>query len=103
MTLRTLNYGNYGIFLIMGNAGFLSINRIDYGSGFPPEAVPFEVPGSLGAGRGFRGFELCRLLGSRFRGLRVRGLGFKVQGFKVRGLGFKVQGFKVRGSGSGRP
>ena len=22
MTLRTLNYGNYGIFLIMGNAGY---------------------------------------------------------------------------------
>ena len=22
MTLRTLDYGNYGIFLIMGNAGF---------------------------------------------------------------------------------
>ena len=22
MTLRALNYGNYGIFLIMGNAGF---------------------------------------------------------------------------------
>ena len=22
MTLRTLNYGNYGIFLIMGSAGF---------------------------------------------------------------------------------
>ena len=22
MTLRTLNYGNYGIFLMMGNAGF---------------------------------------------------------------------------------
>ena len=22
MTLRTLNYGNYGIFLIMANAGF---------------------------------------------------------------------------------
>ena len=22
MTLRTLNYGNYGILLIMGNAGF---------------------------------------------------------------------------------
>ena len=22
MTLRTLNYGNYGMFLIMGNAGF---------------------------------------------------------------------------------
>ena len=24
MTLRTLNYRNYGIFLIMGNAGFIS-------------------------------------------------------------------------------
>ena len=24
VTLRTLNYGNYGIFLIMGNAGFRS-------------------------------------------------------------------------------
>ena len=23
MTLRTLNYGNYGIFLIMGNTGFI--------------------------------------------------------------------------------
>ena len=26
MTLRTLNYGNYGIFLIMGNAGFCPIS-----------------------------------------------------------------------------
>ena len=25
MTLKTLNYGNYGIFLIMGNAGFCPI------------------------------------------------------------------------------
>ena len=25
-TLRTLNYGKYGIFLIMGNAGFISLN-----------------------------------------------------------------------------
>ena len=24
ITLRTLNYGNYGIFLVMGNAGFVS-------------------------------------------------------------------------------
>ena len=23
-SLRTLNYGNYGMFLIMGNAGFIS-------------------------------------------------------------------------------
>ena len=26
ITLRILNYGNYGIFLIMGNAGFISSN-----------------------------------------------------------------------------
>ena len=24
ITLRTLNYGNYGIFLLMGHAGFIS-------------------------------------------------------------------------------
>ena len=29
MTLRALNYGNYGIFLIMGNAGFISLNPIE--------------------------------------------------------------------------
>ena len=34
MTLRTLNYGNYGIFLLMGNAGF----------------CPSTVLGSLGSG-----------------------------------------------------
>ena len=34
MTLRTLNYGNYGIFLIMGNAGFC------------PSAVVSELKGS---------------------------------------------------------
>ena len=32
MTLRTLNYGNYGIFLIVGNAGFCpSTVRVLYG------------------------------------------------------------------------
>ena len=30
MTLRTLNYGNYGIFLIMGNAGFRPSTVCDY-------------------------------------------------------------------------
>ena len=34
MTLRTLNYGNYGIFLIMGNAGFC------------PSAVSYRFPDS---------------------------------------------------------
>ena len=32
LTLRTLNYGNYGIFLIMGNAGFC------------PSAVSLQIP-----------------------------------------------------------
>ena len=36
MTLRTLNYGNYGIFLIMGNAGFCP-SAVDSGvSGLAP-------------------------------------------------------------------
>ena len=33
MTLRTLNYGNYGIFLIMGNAGFCP-STVLLGEGF---------------------------------------------------------------------
>ena len=36
MTLRTLNYGNYGIVLIMGNAGFC------------PSTVKFKVPHTAG-------------------------------------------------------
>ena len=41
MTLRTLNYGNYGIFLIMGHAGFCpstvveGISSFDRGSRMP--------------------------------------------------------------------
>ena len=33
MTLRTLNYGNYGIFLIMGNAGFCPSTDVDNDEG----------------------------------------------------------------------
>ena len=32
MTLRTLNYGNYGIFLIMGHPGFCPSTEGDYKS-----------------------------------------------------------------------
>ena len=52
MTLRTLNYGNYGIFLIMGNAGFC------------PSTVPIVsivVPFLVNQ-----------------KGFRIRGLGFRV-------------------------
>ena len=43
MTLRTLNYGNYGIFLIMGNAGFC------------PSAVWVKVEGLRVGNLGFGG------------------------------------------------
>ena len=46
MTLRTLSYGNYGIFLIMGNATLRTLNYGNYGiflimgnAGFCPSAV----------------------------------------------------------------
>ena len=42
MTLRTLNYGNYGIFLIMGNAGFCPSTV----SGFGVQGFRFRVWGS---------------------------------------------------------
>ena len=62
MTLRPLNYGNYGIFLIMGNAGFC------------PSAVCLMF-GFRVQGQGFG---------------TSRGLGLRVQGFadsEFRGLG----------------
>ena len=37
MTLRTLNYGNYGIFLIMGNAGFCPSAVSQVGLEDPPD------------------------------------------------------------------
>ena len=57
MTVRTLNYGNYGIFLAMGNAGFrssavssqlragVSSVRGDLGLGFL--VLAFWVPGQV--------------------------------------------------------
>ena len=30
LTLRTLNYGNYGIFCFMGNAGFISSTVVEF-------------------------------------------------------------------------
>ena len=58
MTLRTLNYGNYGIFLIMGNAGFC------------PSTVMEEVETVVG------------LLGSTVL-IRVYGLGFRVTAYNT--------------------
>ena len=58
MTLRTLNYGNYGIFLVMGNAGFcpsavVSTPRVLERSssrsdprGDQVEDQPWEIPGT---------------------------------------------------------
>ena len=66
MTLRTLNYGNYGIFLIMGNAGFCP-------STVGPKLADFRV----------WSFEDLR---STFAGLRLLG-----RGLKLWGLGFGVR------------
>ena len=45
MTLRTLNYGNYGIFLIMGHAGFCpsAVFRVLYW-GPPFSETPIYLP-----------------------------------------------------------
>ena len=40
MTLRTLNYGNYGIFLIMGHAGFCP-SAVSSGWFFPPKTLHY--------------------------------------------------------------
>ena len=76
MTLRILKYGNHGIFLIMGNAGFISSSVGPLGVN-----IPF-LGGALGlsalAVQGFRASGL-RVFGvSGFRGLGFRGLGVRV-------------------------
>ena len=81
MTLRTLIYGNYGIFLIMGNAGFcpsaVETTRGWLGPG-PADAVraigaaPAETGG---AGGSLAGGPRKGRLSLRFRGLGFRGLG----------------------------
>ena len=49
MTLRTLNYGNYGIFLIMGHAGFWpSTVGLGLGDKHQGSEVRCRVQGLLG-------------------------------------------------------
>ena len=51
MTLRTLNYGNYGIVLIMGSAGFISSTVVlamvlkKFGAGEVDKARKWRSPG----------------------------------------------------------
>ena len=75
MTLRTLNYGNYGIFLIMGHAGFC-----------PSTVGLMGDPGVFGT---------VKWVGSTAQsGLNVqKGLQFGVYGSSVQAfsLGFMVQ------------
>ena len=66
MTLRTLNYGNYGIFLIMGHAGFCpsteSLNPKPFGSRKAEESAnPGHQVGTEGYDR-----SVCRASGVRF-------------------------------------
>ena len=64
MTLRTLNYGNYGIFLIMGNAGFC-----------PSTVVSIEGLGAKGAGMLGGGGGYCPNSQGRQEGSEVPPLG----------------------------
>ena len=59
MTFRTLNYGNYGIFLLLGNAGFISSTvEVPQGLiGFRVWGLEFRVWG-LGL-VGFRAYVTC--------------------------------------------
>ena len=70
MNLRTLNYGNYGIFLTMGNAGF--------------------CPSAVLVGLGTRNHDLEPGLSK----VRLGGLRFGF-GFGFRDLGFRYLDFRV--------
>ena len=72
MTLRTLNYGNYGIFLIMGNAGFC------------PSAVSIGLWSFVFMPRCAPGWQLWMILNSLFGFLG----GCRAPGFRVQGLEF---------------
>ena len=65
------NYGNYGIFLIMGNAGFIS-STVVWGLGIGADGLKFQA--FLGHDRS------CVFSGL---GLNVEGLGSKSLGFRV--------------------
>ena len=68
MTLRTLKYGNYGIFLIMGNAGFcpstvvlVLLQALILEVGMKVMGFFFRAVGAYGSG----------VLGRTVRGFRV--------------------------------
>ena len=75
MTLRTLNYGNYGIFLIMGNAGFCPstvIPSIEL-MAKPGHPEPYKITRAASARQILIGDDagLCGDLQDRSRQLRV--------------------------------
>ena len=88
MTLRTLNYGNYGIFLIMGNAGFcpsaVTPFTLAKPPGTPQPQVDQHIFGSFSSAGHAHGSDAQHSdwLGSEF-GCSVLGLRF---GWRVGGL-----------------
>ena len=64
MTLRTLSYGNYGIFLIMGNAGFCpsavrpGLQPLPHGDGGPGPPAAARKPGEGALGADFKALGL---------------------------------------------
>ena len=86
MTLRTLNYGNYGIFLIMGNAGFCPSTVCNQRSSSGPQISirarllgSFDQLGTL-------------LLDDRLRSFKMLEGVFSVQVIPSRAVGFKTSG-----------
>ena len=98
MTLRTLNYGNYGIFLIMGNAGFCPSTVITPAStlrevvrpGAWQLSCPRQCKSPPGSGFGFR----VSSLGVPWTFPKVSGMFRRLsQGF-LREEGFEDFGFR---------
>ena len=99
MTLRTLNYGNYGIFLIMGNAGFCPSAVSSIGLSRSPvkaQATP-AIACIPRAGR-LWGCSVLRLSpqGLGRLGFRAQGFGFEKRvGLLALLCAFDVRGFCV--------
>ena len=75
MTLRTLNYGNYGIFLIMGNAGFCPSTVL--GGSRVVIRVPLRVPLKGSIGILYIGFRAWRFVGSYKWGYKSPNMSYK--------------------------
>ena len=99
MTLRTLNYGNYGIFLIMGNAGFCPSTVVPHNPSPHSLLRTRESCPEAYCKKEFREVaEKSKTLDAKAVAFGFRAWAFRDSGFRCRGLG--VRGFEVAGLGS---